>query len=214
MLMFDQSTLLADVSPTVLVAESRNSKESAAGDSHSVAWCRLIMLDDAGDGAARLYPLEQVKDFFLRDRYRKNVDWDKGAISVVQQPQHGEISMFESLGLRDATYYAEHGYTGNDSLILKVQGVDYSLEIHYFFRIIEQQGTSGKEIYDNPNCKAEEWTISATMPQTRVVGGNALADYLLKHLYVSFSIGALSKGRLQIADKLSIHDDYGAGVGS
>ena len=105
-------------------------------------------------------------DIFFRGPYAKEIDWHAATVTVIQKPQHGEVEIATSsiTSSLDAVYRSERGFTGNDALVLKVEGPDYSLEIHYFFRVVDYKSSSD-EIFEDPNCKAAEWTISATPPQ-------------------------------------------------
>lgn len=162
MVMIDQPHQ-AESASIVLVAQSNagQQSQSAANDSHVIGECMVVRVGGQGEGTRILNPVIAT-ELFWRGQYAKEIDWQAAEVRVIQQPQHGEVSLIDALDsldilpMKNARYIPAYGYTGNDSLILKVTGPDYSLEIHYFLRVLDQEGFSGKEIFDNPDCKAEE----------------------------------------------------------
>lgn len=200
MVMFDQSLLLADVSPVVLAAKNSAGRQSSISAPHAWVVCQLVKLDDQGDGDESLYnPLVEAESYF-KERDKKQIDAGSAAVRVIRKPQHGEVRLwtyddldtardFVSKGFGGPNYSPEHGFTGNDSLVLRVEGAGYSVDVHYFLRVIESQATTGDEMFQNPDCQGTTWTIAGIpLQEPNTVGSNTLANYFLNDVSVSMSI--------------------------
>lgn len=207
MLMFDQSTLLADASSVVLVAENTASQQSFATTNHVMGICGLVQLDEKGEADEPLQPpFILAQEYFDRIRYSIDVNSTSTSIKVVQKPRHGTIRLWTShdfytprvnvtKDFGGANYSPKRGYHGYDSLILQVQGKGYAVNLHYFLTVSDRVPNDDDGMLDNPDCKATEWIISAAPPrrphrQYRI----ALVNYLLNYISVSLHVTKINHG--------------------
>jgi hypothetical protein len=140
-------------------------REHATSAVHILGVCQVAQLDDEGYGQDELYPVTYVWQYF-NSNFHKQIDEQAPSVHVIQPPQHGKLMVLNSDrewtddadgDWKNPTYFPERGYFGNDSLVLRVEGTDYSIDLHYFLRVA---GGDGNTIFDNSNCKTYTWVIS------------------------------------------------------
>jgi hypothetical protein len=79
--------------------------------------------------------------------------------------------------------------------VIRVERSDYSIEMHYFLRVIESQAITGEEMFGNPDCKGTTWTISSTFPSPPYSSdGSVIASYQLSNVNVRLQIANLTSG--------------------
>jgi predicted chitinase len=139
----------------VMVAQANISQQAAIVREHVLGVCDLVNM--TGEGQADLFPVINVNGGYFNTA---KIDRSTAKISIIQQPKHGRLEPTNSDGdWTDSRYLPNDGYLGKDSFILQVEGNGYTVKIHYFLLVTDDQGVTW-----NPNCtKGATWKISSTL---------------------------------------------------
>ena len=127
----------------------------------TIGVCHLIQNSPNPPGTAvnALSPLGSVSDYMIT--VEKNYLGLKGAVTILEGPEHGELKVTPSGNYR---YYPASDYHGNDRATFLVEIGGFKIKAIYFFKVGASAwgGTEGYDPYlDKENCpQGPKWKIS------------------------------------------------------